>query len=71
VLGQQEVLGHVEHEQRLHSEEREALPHFGAGEDGQTFRVTEQGLEVQRESLRRSSCSGPGRNREGVAAPLN
>ena len=41
-LGLQQVLRHVEHEQRLHPVIGEALPHFCGEQEGQPARMTEQ-----------------------------
>ncbi len=42
VLRQQQVLGHVQHEQRAHPVIREALPHLGGEQERQPARMAEQ-----------------------------
>lgn len=37
------MLGHVQHQQRLHSVERKALPELGPGKEAERFGVSEKG----------------------------
>ena len=43
MAGQQQVIDHVEHEQRLHGVIREALAAFGEAEVAEALGVTEEG----------------------------
>ena len=43
MAGEQQLLDHVQREQRGHSVVGEALPHFGEGEVGESARVAEEG----------------------------
>ncbi len=43
VLGQQQVLHHVQHEQRAHAVVGEPLPHLGGEQEGQPARMAEPG----------------------------
>ena len=42
VPGQQQVLGHIQDEQRAHAVVGEPLPHFGGEQECQAARVAEQ-----------------------------
>ena len=43
MLGQQQIFGHVQHQQRLHAVERKPLPQLGPGQDAQPLGMAEQG----------------------------
>ena len=63
VLGLQQVLHHVEHEQRPHAVVGEALPHLGGEEKGQPARMAEQfagfaGARPMRRSPEQASLAG-------------
>ena len=42
MIGQQQIFGHIEHEQRAHAVIGKALPHFGGEQVGQPARMAEQ-----------------------------
>lgn len=42
LLGEEQMLGHVEHEQSAHAVKREALPHFGEKKDVKPRRMAQQ-----------------------------
>ena len=61
------MLGHVQHQQRLHPVEREALPELGPGEEAERLGMAEKGrvgagmvVCAHRPMLMRSAAKGSG-----------
>ena len=61
MLGREQILRHVENEQRAHPVVGEALPHLGGEQEGEAPRVTEQvrlsGARSLKGALRNPTCS--------------
>jgi hypothetical protein len=57
MAGQQQLIDHVEHQQRLHAVEGNAVPQLGAGDGEDSARMAEHGsLPGERGSLAGNGC---------------